>query len=137
MVRAHRLGGGARSCTTIDEFRNGHGNRFLVGDDALKKHCIETKFDIQMDKGPDFLAVWNGRYVIGEAKLITDFGGHQQTQFNDAMDLVRRGLDAVLVAILDGVLYIEGGSNKMQTAIRTTNHNIMSALVFREFLDSI
>jgi hypothetical protein len=44
-------------------------------------------------------------------------------------------VDAMTIAILDGVLFIKG-NNKMYNDITTTykTHNIMSALVLREFL---
>jgi hypothetical protein len=66
---------------------------------------------------------------------LTDFGGHQNAQFNDAIDTLKERVNAVKIAILDGVLYI-GGGNKMYKSITETysNYNIMSALVLREFL---
>lgn len=128
---------GALRCKSIDEFRNGHGNRYLIGSDALKKECVRQEFGHSLKKGPDLLAIWNRRYVIGEAKLITDFGGHQQTQFNDALDLLGVGIDAVRVAILDGIIYIRNGNAQMQTMVRETELHIMSALLLREFLDAI
>ncbi|MBN8567854.1 MAG: hypothetical protein J0M25_14115 [Flavobacteriales bacterium] len=88
------------------------------------------------DKGLDFIARFNQKYVIGEAKFLTDFGGHQNAQFADAMSTIEaEGVNAVKIAILDGVLYIKG-NNKMYKDIteKYKNHNIMSALVLREFL---
>jgi hypothetical protein len=79
---------------------------------------------------------FNEQYVIGEAKFLTDFGGHQNAQFVDAIStLTYKGVRAIKIAILDGVLYIKG-HNKMYTSIITTykKENIMSALVLREFL---
>lgn len=88
------------------------------------------------NKGLDFVGRFNGKYVIGEAKFLTDFGGHQNAQFNDAIATIEaKKVKAVKIAILDGVLYIKG-NNKMYNSITKTykNHNIMSALVLREFL---
>ncbi len=87
------------------------------------------------EKGLDFVARFNGKYVIGEAKFLTDFGGHQNAQFNDAINTVKTDVNAVTVAILDGVLYIES-SNKMYRDItrKLTDYNIMSSMVLREFL---
>ena len=88
------------------------------------------------DKGLDFIARFNGQYVIGEAKFLTDFGGHQNAQFNDAINVIStRSLKAVPIAILDGVLYIQG-KNKMYKHIteKYRKANVMSALVLREFL---
>jgi hypothetical protein len=88
------------------------------------------------EKGLDFVARFNGKYVIGEAKFLTDFGGHQNAQFNDAIaTITTKGIKAVTVGILDGVLYIKGG-NKMYKQITETyiQYNIMSVLVLRNVL---
>jgi len=55
---------------------------------------------------------------------------------NDAISTSKaKGVKAVKIAILDGVLYIRG-NNKMYKSITETykGYNIMSALVLREFL---
>jgi hypothetical protein len=89
-------------------------------------------------KGLDFVGKFNGKYVIGEAKFLTDFGGHQNAQFNDAISTITSNVDAIKIAILDGVLYIRG-NNKMFNYVRNAGEgmNIMSSLVLREFLYSI
>lgn len=87
-------------------------------------------------KGLDFIGRFNGKYIIGEAKFLTDFGGHQNAQFNDAISTVQtKNVKAIAIAILDGVLYIKG-NNKMHKDITTRymDLNIMSSLVLREFL---
>jgi len=69
---------------------------------------------------------------------LTDFGGHQNAQFNDAIALVKNNkVKAITIAILDGVPYIEG-NNKMSKFVRENeDYNIMSALVLKEFLYQI
>ena len=121
----------------LSKFSNANGNRCFVGSDALKKEFVENNLQCQLRKGPDLLAVCNHKYVLGEAKLITDFGGHQQAQFDDAMRLLSIGLDTVRVAVLDGVIYINEGKNKMQKAVRRSAGHVMSSLVLREYLDSV
>ncbi|MBI5235159.1 MAG: hypothetical protein HY886_02790 [Deltaproteobacteria bacterium] len=67
---------------------------------------------------------------------LTDFGGHQNAQFNDAIAAIKaKNVEAITAAVLDGVLYIRG-ENKMCKALlgKLGNENIMSALVLREFL---
>ncbi len=88
-----------------------------------------------MIKGLDFVARFNGKYVIGEAKFLTDFGEHQNAQFNDAISTVKTDVNAVTIAILDEVLYIKG-RNKMYRSIteKPDDYNTMSSLVLREFL---
>lgn len=120
----------------LDEFRATRGNAVLDASDNEMRVYAEENFGYTLDKGLDLIARFNGRYVIGEAKFLTDFGGHQNAQFNDGIvPLQLSNLKAIPVAILDGVLYIRSRS-KMYRAITTDlqNTNIMSSLVLREFL---
>ena len=73
----------------------------------------KQELNYNRNKGLDFVAKFNGKYVIGEAKFLTDFGGHQNTQFEDAISTIEeKNVNAVRVAILDGMLYIQS-NNKM------------------------
>ncbi|MFI3297121.1 MAG: restriction endonuclease [bacterium] len=120
----------------IEEFTSTNNNAILKGSDALMKEFAEAELNYKHSKGLDFVARFNGKYVIGETKFLTDFGGHQNAQFNDAINTLNaRNTKAITVAILDGVLYIPT-NNKLYKSITNEhkNHNIMSALVLREFL---
>lgn len=120
----------------LDEFMKVKGNAILDANDAEMMRFARQYLNYKHNKGLDFIGRFNGKYVIGEAKFLTDFGGHQNAQFNDAIATIKaKSVKAVKVAILDGVLYIKG-NNKMYKDItgKLRNENIMSALVFREFL---
>lgn len=120
----------------IDEFLKAKGNTVLAASDAEMMSFAREHLNYRHSKGLDFIGRFNGKYVIGEAKFLTDFGGHQNAQFNDAIATVKaKGVKAITVAILDGVLYIKG-NNKMYKGItgKLKKENIMSALVLREFL---
>ncbi|WP_423911185.1 hypothetical protein [Candidatus Spongiihabitans sp.] len=105
--------------------------------DAQMMEFAKQNLGYKHDKGLDFVARFNNKYVIGETKFLTDSGGHQNAQFNDAIITVESKVDAIPVAILDGAPYIES-NNKMCKSVRNQNkHNIMSALVLREFLYSL
>ncbi len=111
-------------------------NAILDGSDTEMMDFAKQELNYNRNKGLDFVARFNGKYVIGEAKFLTDFGGHQNTQFEDAISTIEeKNVDAVKVAILDGVLYIQS-NNKMYKYISNPykDYNIMSALVLREFL---
>ena len=92
----------------------------------------------QDNKGLDFIGRFNRTYVIGEAKFISDEGGHQNDQFLDAMTTLKTPTrpDVKTVAILDGVLYIPS-RKKMYKAITADNVNVLSALLLRDFLYSL
>ncbi|MBI3815266.1 MAG: restriction endonuclease [Nitrospinae bacterium] len=123
----------------LDDFINAKGNAILDGGDAEMMGFAKKYLNYKHNKGLDFIGRFNGKYVIGEAKFLTDFGVHQNAQFNDAIATLKaKGVKAITVAILDGVLYIKG-NNKMYKEVTTKlkNENIMSSLVLREFLYQI
>lgn len=121
------------------EFMESSENCVLGGSDSLLMHFASEHLGYSINKGLDLVAKFGGKYVIGEAKFLTDFGGHQNAQFNDAINLVKdTTAKAIKVAILDGVLYING-RNKMHSYILNEgyNYNILSSLFLREYLFSL
>ena len=121
---------------SIKEFISTKEDAILDGTDTEMMTFAKQELNYNRNKGLDLVARFNGKYVIGEAKFLTDFGGHQNTQFEDAISTIEdTNINAVRVAILDGVLYINS-NNKMHAYISNSykDHNIMSALVLREFL---
>lgn len=123
----------------IEEFLSNDKDAILdASDDAMMKFAKEH-LNYNHNKGLDFVARFNKKYVIGEAKFLSDFGGHQNAQFNDAISTIEsKDVNAIKIAILDGVLFIKG-RNKMYKSITETykDYNIMSSLVLREFLYQI
>ncbi|PJA72272.1 restriction endonuclease [bacterium CG_4_9_14_3_um_filter_33_26] len=122
----------------LDEFLSNNENAILDAGDNEMMNFAKEHLGYNHNKGLDLVARFNGKYVIGEAKFLTDFGGHQNAQFNDAITTATTKVDAITIAILDGVLYIPG-NNKMYQSVTETykEQNIMSALVLREFLYQI
>lgn len=120
-------------------FKTTSGNAILEASDEEAGQFARDSLGYTIDKGLDFVARFNGKYIIGEAKFLTDFGGHQNAQFEDAVRLFSEpSLKAIPIAILDGVLYISS-RNKLHKRIISTykDCNIMSALVLREFLHQV
>ena len=119
-----------------NEFLNSTGNAILDAGDAEMMRFANEHLNYRRHKGLDFVGRFNGKYVIGEAKFLTDFGGHQNAQFQDALSTLHTdGVKAVKVAILDGVLYIHGRNGMYQSLTnKLAEENIVSSLVLREFL---
>ena len=120
----------------LDKFVASDNDSILDASDEVMMEFARDNLSYHRNKGLDFIARFKQKYIIGEAKFLTDFGGHQNAQFNDAISTIEANeVRATKVAILDGVLYIKS-NNKMYNLITTTyqNYNIMSALVLREFL---
>lgn len=134
------LQSGALGIQPIDEtaFIKCDENAILDGSDQQLMHFAKNHLGYTRNKGLDFIGKFNGKFVIGEAKFLSDDGGHQNDQFLDCITTLesKTNLNVVKVGILDGILYIPG-NKKMYKAITEHNKNIMSALLLRTFLYSI
>ncbi|MGY0407001.1 MAG: hypothetical protein ACWIPJ_01385 [Polaribacter sp.] len=120
----------------IEDFLSNEDDAILDASDGAMMNFAKEHLNYNHNKGLDFVARFNKKYVIGEAKFLSDFGGHQNAQFNDAISTIEsKNVKAIKIAILDGVLFIKG-RNKMYKSITETykEYNIMSSLVLREFL---
>ena len=121
---------------SLIEFEKSKTNAILGGSDDDKKAFAKKHLNYNRDKGLDFVAFFNGKHIIGEAKFLTAEGGSQNSDFEDAMaTLEMKEANAVKIAILDGIPYIKSKS-KMHRFITNPykDYNIMSSLVLREFL---
>lgn len=122
----------------LDDFERNHRNAVLDATDKEMLEFAKEKFGYNRNKGLDFVARFNQKYVIGEAKFLTDFGGHQNAQFDDALSTLTFETNVMNIAILDGVLYIKGNNKMYKTLTEEySEYNIMSALVLRDFLFQI
>lgn len=121
----------------LKQFMQTDLNAILDEGDSELMSFADTYLGYKRNKGLDFVARFNKKYIIGEAKFLTDFGGHQNAQFEDAISTLKAKTNAnvIKIAILDGVLYIKT-KNKMFNFVSKNKqgYNIMSSLVLREFL---
>lgn len=85
-------------------------------------------------------------FIIGEAKFLTDFGGHQNAQLNDALNLIlfdnfkhKNNINVIRIAILDGVCWINTSNDKMVNRLRLLPDDkiALSALLLDDFFDSL
>ena len=124
---------------SLSEFTSNNKNAILNASDAEMANWCAKNLNYTRNTGLDFFTHYKGKYVIGEAKFLTDFGGHQNAQFEDAISTIETpNVNAIKIAILDGVLFIKG-TNKMHTQLikKCEEFDIMSALLLREFLYSL
>lgn len=134
---------GVKVTASPDEFMKFDGNIIFDGSDAAMMNFATKELGYMHGKGLDFIAKFNNKYVIAETKFLTDFGGHQNAQFNDAISTMRSDLNTDLavtkIAILDGVLYIKS-KNKMHKSITNDfadDEVIISATLLRDYLFSL
>ncbi len=135
---------GAKVFHSESEFLSYDENCIFNASDAVMKNFAKKYLGFNREKGLDFIARFNNKYVVAEAKFLTDFGGHQNAQFDDALrtmqsDFSGKAVDneVVPIAIMDGVLYIEGNNKMYRYLLENSSQKIISALVLREFLYSL
>lgn len=135
---------GADVTTDEEEFLHSDKNIIFGGkDESMKRLAMEHLGYTRENKGLDLVAKFNGKFILGEAKFLTDFGGHQNDQLEDALSTLRskKGktkYNVQTIAILDGVLYIPT-KNKMHFSLESAGEDetILSALFLRDFLYSL
>ena len=141
------IGTGSLGCKVTaseTEFLNGKENMVFNGSDKSMKDFANKYLGYGRNKGLDFLAKFNDTYIVAEAKFLSDFGGHQNAQFADAISTMKSRFRSTeknvkTIAILDGVLYIKS-KNKMYKSITEQfddNDVIISAVLLRDYLYSI
>ncbi len=134
---------GVQVTDNVDEFLNYQGNIVFNAGDRAMEVFAKTHLGYQHNKGLDFIAKFNQTFIIGEAKFLTDFGGHQNAQFNDALATMRASLAPCsrrvkTIAILDGVLYIAGRNRMFADLARfDDNEVVVSAVLLRDYLFSV
>ncbi len=128
----------------LNTFLNSQTNCVFNGSDLAMKNFAKKYLGFNREKGIDFLAKFNGKYVIAEAKFITDFGGHQNAQFDDAVRTMQSSFESkivseeiVPVSIMDGVLYIRGYHKMYRYLEDHPEQIIISALLLCDFLYSL
>ncbi len=121
---------------SLEEFENTNQNAILKAGGKLLTEFAKEKFGYSKKKGLDFVARFNGKYVIAETKFISAVGGNQGTAFTDVTTTITNKINgAITIGIIDGIPWLKNKS-PYYTKIITDyqNYNIMSALVLREFL---
>lgn len=133
---------GCKVTNSHDEIISSTENIILNTSDKDMAIFAKKYLGYQNTKGLDFIAKFNGKYIVGEAKFLTDYGGHQNAQFNDAINVIKSKFstdkEIIPIAILDGVLYLKS-KTKMYRAITEMYKDeiILSAVLLRDFLYSL
>lgn len=133
------LASGAIGIQPLDynNFIRSKADAILIAGDSQMKNFAASYLDYTHEKGLDFIARVGGVHYLGEAKFLTDFGGHQNAQFADAQSTLKAKSKAKHIAILDGVVYIQGRNKMYSTLVNElSEYNVMSALLLQMFLFS-
>lgn len=134
---------GVQTTNNPKKFLEFEGNIIFEGGDNAMLELAKNHLGYQHNKGLDFIAKFDEKYIIGEAKFLTDFGGHQNAQLADALNVIRSefkdiGKEVIKIAILDGVLYIPNKGKMYNQLLEAEDDEvIISALLLRDFLYSL
>ncbi len=123
----------------LHTFISNTDNAILSGNDAVLLSYANENFGYNKEKGLDFIARFNGKYILGEAKFISDISGNQDKSFIDIITTLEANYNgAICIGIIDGIPWLKNKS-KYYTDITTKyqHYNIMSSLVLRDFLYQI
>lgn len=121
----------------IDKFIKYGGISFLDGSDGQLKNFAEKYLKIKkLERRPDFLLKVKNKFIIGEAKFLTDYGGTQNNQFDNALKITKiKGKNYLCIAVIDGIVWFDS-NNYMNKVIKRCKDNVMSALLLREFINN-
>lgn len=124
------------------EIQRHDGIAFLEGSESMGRVFADEVLGCNLKKNPDFVAKAKSVYVLGEGKFLTERGGHQDRQIDDALGLLEgRDGKALRVAVLDGVCWLPDKSDRakhsMYQKITKRDSIILSALLLEEFLQSL
>lgn len=108
----------------------------LSGGKKLKDYANEY-LNCGLQKIPDFIGKKGTTYFVGEAKYIGDKGGNQDKSIEDALSLARKATSAMMVAVLDGVVWLESSGPSMWGKLKNFSGNALSALLLNEFFTPI
>ncbi len=122
----------------LDKFINStRGVIFLEGSEKEVLDFCNVKLKLGLMKRPDFVAKSKEKYVVGEAKFLSSTGGNQGRGFKDAIDLASKASGtAYKVAVIDGVLWIQNGSQEFNS-IKTSTVCALSALLLNDYCKSL
>ena len=120
-----------------DEFINYNGIAFLEGSDKrLKQFAVEELGVKELKKGIDFVLKTKNKFILGEAKFLTDYGGTQNNQFRDAISVAKIKRDKIVgIAVLDGIVWFESNAY-MHRTVKSIDGIALSALLLEEFIRS-
>jgi hypothetical protein len=118
-----------------DEFKKYSGVAFLDGSDKrLKKFAVEELGIRNLKKGIDFILKIKNKFILGEAKFLTDYGGTQNNQFRDAINVAKIKKDNTIgIAVIDGIVWFDSNTY-MHRTIKSFNGVALSALLLEEFI---
>ena len=128
------------NCPFLEEekFKNYKKVAFLRGSGAkLKQFAIKELGIRRLTRGPDFILKAKNKFIIGEAKFLTDYGGTQNNQFDGAIKMARiKNPQVTGLAVLDGIVWFRSNTY-MHRAVKKLKGTALTALLLESFIESL
>jgi hypothetical protein len=123
---------------SLEDFQKAKDQIVLLGGnekDGLDFCNVVLKLGIT--KRPDLIVKAGSRYIVGEAKFLSQTGGNQGRGFEDGMKLATLATgNAYKAFVLDGIVWLEKGS-QIYKDIDNSNAMILSALLLDEYFKKV
>lgn len=118
-----------------EKFKIYKGVAFLRGSDKqLKQFAVRELKLKRLSRRPDFILKIKNKFILGEAKFLTDYGGTQNNQLDGALKITWIKDDNIIgVAVLDGIVWFQNNSY-MHKAIKKSKGVVLSALLLKQFI---
>lgn len=88
-------------------------------------------------KGLDFIIRVKNKFILGEAKFLTSYGGTQDNQFKNAIRVTKINRENIFgVAVLDGIVWFPSNAY-MHRTVKKINGIALSALLLKEFIKDL
>ena len=129
------LGGLKYPILDEEKFKKYNDVAFLGGVDRKLKNFASQELKIRnLKKGIDFILKVKRKFILGEAKFLTDYGGTQNNQFRDAISIASIKKDNVIgIAVLDGIVWFKSNAY-MHKTIKSLKGTTLSALLLEKFI---
>lgn len=120
------------------DFKNCNKIAFLKGsDENLKQFAVKELRLRGLDRRPDFIFKVGNKFIIGEAKFLSDYGGTQNNQFDGAIKISKINSGNIKgVAVLDGIVWFKSNTY-MYKKVKKTKGAVMSALLLKELIKDL
>lgn len=111
---------------------------FLKGSDEKLKQFAVKKLNLKkLGRRPDFILKIKNKFIIGEAKFLSDYGGTQNNQFDGAIKITKINNDNIKgVAVLDGIVWFKSNTY-MYKKVKKIKGSALSALLLEEFIKDL
>jgi len=120
-----------------ERFKSYNKIAFLKGSGIkLKQFAIRELGVKRLNRRPDFILKAKNKFIIGEAKFLTDYGGTQNNQFDGAVKMAKiKNPQVAGLAVLDGIVWFKSNTYTHRT-VKKFKGVALSALLLKKFIKS-